>query len=221
MNDLFSGSFSRFRGEQVSPDNHHHVIQMTETSPSKDGVNLDGFFSEVETIKDELKEIEKLNKSLRGSHEQSKTLHTAESVKELRSRMDADVALSLKKAKGIKVRLEALDRSNEENRVLPGCGPGSSSDRTRTSVVSGLRKKLKDSMDGFNNLRQKISSEYRETVQRRYFTVTGENPDDNTLDLLISTGHYHFLNILSLAAIIKACSLVPSVACFTFVTLSS
>ncbi|KAI9090777.1 hypothetical protein K1719_028630 [Acacia pycnantha] len=188
MNDLFSGSFSRFRGEQVSPDNQHYVIQMTETSPSRDGVNLDKFFSEVESVKEELKELERLNQSLRVSHEQSKTLHTAESVKELRSRMDADVALALKKAKLVKVRLEALDRSNEANRILPGCGPGSSSDRTRTSVVSGLRKKLKGSMDSFNNLRQMISSEYRETVQRRYFTVTGENPDDKTIDLLISTG---------------------------------
>jgi syntaxin 1B/2/3 len=43
-------------------------------------------------------------------------------------------------------------------------------------------------METFNRLRELISSEYRETVQRRYFTVTGENPDDKTLDLLISTG---------------------------------
>ncbi|XLR12394.1 hypothetical protein S83_040332 [Arachis hypogaea] len=102
--------------------------------------------------------------------------------------MDADVAIALKKAKLVKVRLEALDRSNAASRSLPGAGPGSSSDRTRTSVVSGLRKKLKDSMDSFNNLRQQISSEYRETVQRRYYTVTGENPDEKTVDLLISTG---------------------------------
>jgi syntaxin 1B/2/3 len=55
-------------------------------------------------------------------------------------------------------------------------------------VVSGLRKKLKDLMESFNGLRQKITTEYRETVERRYFTVTGENPDEKTLDLLISTG---------------------------------
>ncbi|KAI3680287.1 hypothetical protein L2E82_50513 [Cichorium intybus] len=29
---------------------------------------------------------------------------------------------------------------------------------------------------------------YRETVQRRYYTVTGENPDESTVDNLISTG---------------------------------
>ncbi|KAA3455239.1 syntaxin-121-like protein [Gossypium australe] len=186
MNKLFSGSFTRFRSEEGFPD--HHAVQMTESSPSSRGVNLDKFFDDVESIKDELKELERLNDDLSSSHEQSKTLHNAKAVRDLRAKMDGDVAMALKKAKLIKVRLEALDRSNAANRSLPGCGPGSSSDRTRTSVVNGLRKKLKDSMESFNELRERISSEYRETVQRRYFTVTGENPDDKTLDLLISTG---------------------------------
>ncbi|KAK7355021.1 hypothetical protein VNO80_14266 [Phaseolus coccineus] len=190
MNDLISGSFSRFRSERASPD-RHHVIEMSSVVGDGAGgvkVNLDKFFEDVESVKEELKELEGLAQSLRRSHEQSKTLHNANAVRDLRSRMDGDVSVALKKAKLIKLKLEALDRSNAANRNLPGCGPGSSSDRTRTSVVNGLKKKLKDSMESFNEIRQLVSSEYRETVQRRYFTVTGENPDDNTLDLLISTG---------------------------------
>ncbi|CAN1133892.1 SYP121 [Linum perenne] len=194
MNDLFSGSFSRYRSDAdtspaapSSPD-HQHVIQMSESQTASAGVNLNKFFDDVESIKDDLKDLEKLNSSLHSSHEHSKTVHQAKSVKDLRAKMDADVSTALKKAKLIKVRLESLDRSNAANRSLPGCGPGSSSDRTRTSVVNGLRKKLKDSMESFTALREKISSEYRETVERRFFTVTGENPDEKTLDRLISTG---------------------------------
>ncbi|KAL7092302.1 hypothetical protein ACP275_12G157500 [Erythranthe tilingii] len=178
MNDLFSaGSFSRYR------DQDSHSIEMT-----TGGVNLDRFFEDVESIKEELTNLETLHTKLNAAHEQSKTLHNAAAVKNLRSKMDADVAASLKKAKLVKVKLEALDRSNAANRSVPGCGPGSSSDRTRTSVVNGLRKKLHDAMNRFNDLRQKMGLEYRETVQRRYFTVTGENPDEKLLDSLIETG---------------------------------
>lgn len=188
MNDLFAGSFSRFRSDEASPD-RHHVIEMTGGGTGGGRVNLDKFFEDVEGVKEELRELEALAQKLERSHEKSKTVHDAKGVRELRSSMDDDVSVSLKKAKLVKLKLEALERSNAANRNLPGCGPGSSSDRTRTSVVNGLKKKLKDSMDTFNRIRQLISSEYRDTVQRRYFTVTGENPDEKTLDLLISTGN--------------------------------
>ncbi|KAK9984240.1 hypothetical protein SO802_033765 [Lithocarpus litseifolius] len=95
---------------------------------------------------------------------------------DLQSCMDADVSLALKKAKLIK------------KSSLRRYGPSSSLDRTRTSVVNRLRKKSKDSMESFNNLRRQISSEYRETIQRRYFIITSENPNDKTVNLLISTG---------------------------------
>ncbi|KAG9155215.1 hypothetical protein Leryth_027089 [Lithospermum erythrorhizon] len=178
MNDLFSSSFSR-------PSAESHTIEMSSTTG---GANLDKFFDDVESIKEELRDLETLYGQLQSAHEQGKTLHNSKSVKDLRAKMDKNVASSLKKAKYIKVRLEALDRSNAANRSLPGCGPGSSSDRTRSSVVNGLRKKLQESMNQFNELRQKMASEYRETVERRYFTVTGENPDENLLDNLIETG---------------------------------
>ncbi|KAK4478786.1 hypothetical protein RD792_014285 [Penstemon davidsonii] len=190
MNDLFSESFSRFRESPTRPTNSHS-IEMTK-STSTGGLNLDRFFEDVESIKDELREMESIYTQLQSAHEQSKTLHNAKAVKDLRSKMDSDVSASLKKAKVVKVRLQALDGANAANRSLPGCGPGSSSDRTRTSVVNGLRKKLHDTMNRFNDLRQKMGSEYRETVQRRYYesyyTVTGENPDEKVLDNLIETG---------------------------------
>ncbi|KAL5999221.1 hypothetical protein ACLOJK_040671 [Asimina triloba] len=176
MNDLFSSTFSRSGSGGGD-------VQLSTT-----GINLDKFFDDVEGIKEELQEIQKLHRRLQDSNESSKTLHNANAVKDLRSRMDADIAQALRRAKLIKVKLEALDRANAANRSLPGCGPGSSTDRTRTSVVSGLRKKLLDTMEKFSQLRQQVAAEYKETIERRYYTVTGEKPDDQTVDLLISTG---------------------------------
>ncbi|KAL7612168.1 syntaxin-121 [Lactuca sativa] len=178
MNDLLSGSFSGSRVSDIEMGN----------AATTDGTNLEKFFGDVAEIKEELKGLENLHNQLQESNEQSKSLYNATSIKNLRTKMDNDVALSLKKAKLIKTRLEALDRSSEANRNLHGCGPGSSTDRTRISVVNGLRKQLQSFMKSFTDLRLKMASEHRETVQRRYYTVTGEKPDEGTVDNLISTG---------------------------------
>ncbi|KAI3959601.1 hypothetical protein MKW92_031864 [Papaver armeniacum] len=178
MNDL-AGSFARFRSDDVEQGGGGGGgnIQMGGGGTVVGvHVNLDKFFEDVESVKDELKQVERIHQKLSDANEKSKTSHNAKSIKEIRS------------PKLIKVRLEALDRANASNRSFPGCGPGSSSDCTRTSVVKGLRKKLIDSMNNFNSLREKISSEYKDTVKRIYYTVTGENPADSIVENLISTG---------------------------------
>nr|XP_025625927.1 syntaxin-121-like [Arachis hypogaea] len=181
MNDLLASK--SFVSRNGSPDDH-----AIEINPGAAGATLDQFFADVEATKDEMKNLENIFQSLKSLNEESKTLYDATAVKDLRSRMDADVALALKKAKFIKLKLETLESSNASSRRVPTCGPGSSSDRTRMSVVHGLKMKLKNSMDAFNGLRNQISAEYRDTVQRRYFTITGEKPDEKTVEILISTG---------------------------------
>ena len=53
--------------------------------------------------------LEGMYKRLQSANEESKTAHDARAVKALRSRMDADVEQVLKRAKGVKAKLEALD----------------------------------------------------------------------------------------------------------------
>ncbi|KAL9247047.1 hypothetical protein vseg_020518 [Gypsophila vaccaria] len=150
--------------------------------------DLDKFYEDVEVIEKDLQEIDVIQGRLRAAHEESKTAHKVGVVKALRSKMHGDVSQALRKAKVIKERIEALNKSNAESLIMPGCGPGSATERARTNVVAGLGNKLKVKMDEFQRLREKINEEYKEIVQRRYFTVTGENPDEQTVDLLISTG---------------------------------
>uniref|UniRef100_A0A6N2KZA3 t-SNARE coiled-coil homology domain-containing protein n=2 Tax=Salix viminalis TaxID=40686 RepID=A0A6N2KZA3_SALVM len=181
MNDLFSSSFKKYTDLKQQ-------AQMDDMEAGKESMNLDRFFEDVENVKEDMKTVEKLYRSLQEANEECKTVHNAKTMKNLRSRMDTDVEQVLKRVKIIKGKLEALDRSNAAHRNIPGCGPGSSADRTRTSVVSGLGKKLKDLMDNFQDLRARMAAEYKETVERRYFTITGERASEETIENLISSG---------------------------------
>ncbi|CAL1397846.1 unnamed protein product [Linum trigynum] len=181
MNDLLSNSFKKYTDLREQ-------TRMDDLEAGKENSNLDKFFEDVENVKEDMKTVEKLHKSLQEANEECKTVHNAKTVKALRAKMDADVGQVLKRVKLIKGKLEALDRSNVAARSVPGCGPGSSADRTRTSVVGGLGKKLKDLMDNFQNLRAEMSAEYKETVERRYFTITGEKASEELIDDLIASG---------------------------------
>ncbi|KAK3188099.1 hypothetical protein Dsin_027660 [Dipteronia sinensis] len=181
MNDLFSSSFKKYTDLKQQ-------AYLDDMEAGRESVNLDKFFEDVDSVKEEMKGVEKLYKKLQEANEESKIVHNAKTMKELRSRMDMDVEQVLRKVKVVKAKLEALDRSNVASRNVPGCGPGSSADRTRTSVVGGLGKKLKDMMDDFQNFRNKMTAEYKETVERRYFTITGQKADEDTIENLISSG---------------------------------
>ncbi|GKD56880.1 syntaxin-124-like protein [Tanacetum coccineum] len=179
MNDLFSQSFKQYQDNDLEAGNG---------GGGNDSPELEKFFQDVENVKEDMAGIEKIYKRLQEANEESKTVHNANAVKKLRSKMDSDVEQVLKRVRVIKGKIEALDKANIANRKLPGCGPGSSADRTRTSVVSGLGKKLKSMMDNFQSLRTRMNDEYKETVARRYFTITGEKANDELIENLISNG---------------------------------
>ncbi|KAD3642022.1 hypothetical protein R6Q59_004644 [Mikania micrantha] len=187
MNDLFSNSFKQLYQDlkkQAYADNKEAACGGG--GVGKETINLDNFFNDVENVKDDMIAVEKLYKKLQESNDEISKM--AQNAKHHRSKMDSDFTHLLKIVKVIKGKLEALEKSNDEHRKIPGCGPGSSADRTRTSVVSGLGKKLKIMMDDFQELRAKINDEYKETIRRRYFTITGEKADEDLIEDLISSG---------------------------------
>ncbi|XP_021292523.1 syntaxin-124-like [Herrania umbratica] len=185
MNDLFSSSFKKYSDlkQQAYSDNLEAAGEAW-----KETVNLDKFFEDVDNVKDDMGVVKQLYKRLQESNEETKTAQNAKAMKDLRAQMDSDVEQVLKRVKVIKGKLEALERSNAAHQKLPGCGPGSSAYRTRTSVVSGLGNTLKDMMDDFQGLRAKMTAEYKETVERRYFTVTGQKADEEMIENLIASG---------------------------------
>ena len=130
-------------------------------------VDMTQFFDEVGVIKSEMDRIKQLLEKVKAANDESRTVHKAQAMKALRARMDADIAQVTRLAKSMKMKLEVLDKANAANRRVRGCEEGSPTDRTRTSITSTLRKRLKDLMGEFQVLRQRMMEEYKETVERR------------------------------------------------------
>lgn len=147
MNDLFSRSFKNYANLKEDARKDLEAGYDVEMVGIHTEENLGQFFEEVEDVKNDMEVVEGLSRKLKDSHEESKTIHNAKTIKDLRDRMDKDVETVLKKAKLIKGKLEALDKANNASRRLPGCGQGSPTDRTRTAIVNGLRKKT-EGFDG-------------------------------------------------------------------------
>ncbi|XP_009603955.1 syntaxin-related protein KNOLLE [Nicotiana tomentosiformis] len=189
MNDLMTKSFTSYvdlkkaamKDVEAGPDLEMGMTQMDQ--------NLTAFLEEAEKVKLEMNSIKDILRRLQDTNEESKSLHKPEARKSMRNRINSDILAVLKKARAIRSQLEEMDRSNAINRRLSGCKEGTPVDRTRSAVTNGLRKKLKELMMDFQGLRQRMMTEYKETVGRRYFTVTGEHPDEEVIEKIISSGN--------------------------------
>ncbi|XP_010495111.1 PREDICTED: syntaxin-132, partial [Camelina sativa] len=150
---------------------------------------LEDFFKKVQDIDKQYDKLDKLLKKLQAAHEESKAVTKAPAMKAIKKKMEKDVDEVGSIARFIKGKLEESDRENLANRQKPGCGKGSGVDRSRTATTLSLKKKLKDKMAEFQVLRANIQQEYRDVVDRRIYTVTGERADEDTIDEMIETGN--------------------------------
>ncbi|KAB8825662.1 hypothetical protein FH972_026743 [Carpinus fangiana] len=196
MNDLMTKSFTNYvdlkKAAVKDADLEAGDLEMASSTTYMDS-DLGLFLEEAEKVKKEMALLLDILGKLQQANEESKSLHKPEALKSLRSSINTDILTVLKKARTIRSQLEEMDRANVANKRLSGYKEGTPIYRTRIAVTNGLRKKLKELMMDFQGLRQRMMSEYKDTVGRRYFTVTGEYPDEEVIDKIISNGGEEFL----------------------------
>lgn len=189
MNDLMTKSFLSYveLKKQALKDIETELdIESGQLNPT-DEPNLSQFFQEVTAIKVEMEEITNLLFDLQTLNEETKSAHSTKVLRGLRDRMESNIVAVLRKAKIVKARLESLDNSNMSNRRISELyKEGSPVDRTRISVTNGLRIKLREIMNEFQFLREKILSDYKDDLKRRYFTAAGEEPNEEVIERMIS-----------------------------------
>ncbi|CAK9142549.1 unnamed protein product [Ilex paraguariensis] len=191
MNDLMTRSFLSYVDlkKQAMKDLEAGAdIEMGQLDPV-DERNLSQFFEEVAATKADMEEITNLLLDLHDLNEETKSTHSAKVLRGLRDRINSDMITVLRKAKIIKTRLELLDQSNIANRIVSvAYKEGSPVDRTRISVTNGLRLKLRDMMNDFQVLREKIVTEHKDGLKRRYYSATGEEPSEEVIEKMVVGG---------------------------------
>ncbi|CAL1360847.1 unnamed protein product [Linum trigynum] len=190
MNDLLTKSFLSYveLKKQASKDLEAELTgggaNSPELAPSGDEPNLVEFFLRADSIKSEMEEITDLLSDLEALNEETKSSHSAKVLRGLRDRIQSDTVAVLRKAKSVKASLESLEASNTANRKT--YREGTPVDRTRVSVTNGLRVKFRETMNEFLFLREKILSDYKKDLRRKYFVATGEEPSDEAMEKITS-----------------------------------
>eukprot|EP00879_Flechtneria_rotunda_P015726 GHRR01016448.1.p1 GENE.GHRR01016448.1~~GHRR01016448.1.p1 ORF type:complete len:314 (+),score=126.88 GHRR01016448.1:294-1235(+) len=158
------------------------------TAQSEKTKEMEQFFAKVEELKQDMAEIKSKQREIQHMHEKGKGIVRQKEVQQNKDEMQAvinQVNVLAHKAKG---KIEAIDKFNAAALQKKGQGVGSASERTRTSITTGLKRKLKDLMQEFSKLRADIQEDNRTTVQRRVYTVTGQHLQEEDIDRMIETG---------------------------------
>ncbi|KAG0463266.1 hypothetical protein HPP92_019335 [Vanilla planifolia] len=192
MNNLMTKSFLDYvelKKQALKDDAGNPFQDIEKASPTGTEEDLFLFFQEVASITSEMDNMSNLLFDLRQLHQETKSTHSPKILRGIADRMTSDMLSVLQKADDLKSRLRVLDSSGEAKRnVSPAFAHGSLVDRTRSSVIGGVRTKLREMMSEFQELRELILLDHREGLRRRYFAETGVLPNDEVLDRMASVG---------------------------------
>jgi len=149
---------------------------------------MDAFFKKVETIKRDMAGIKDKMAEIDGMHDHSKWIVQGREVQQHREAMQGVINDTKVAVKKVKQQLADIDRNNAEARQKEGKGEGTADERTRTNMTMGLNKQLSELVGQFNFLENKMRQENRDAVQKRVYTVTGQELPEEDIDQLIATG---------------------------------
>jgi len=163
-------------------------IEAPDAGQQTGDADIDQFYAQVALIKALMGDIREYQSRLMSNNEKTKSAMRTADVHALREQMQMDANTISKEADQIKTYLKDLDAQNAAALKKKGCGPGSASERTRSAITGALKKKLKELMGEFQSLRARLQKDYRETVERRIYTVTGQHASEEEIERMIDEG---------------------------------
>eukprot|EP01018_Ginkgo_biloba_P039351 Gb_03337 [translate_table: standard] len=139
--------------------------------------DLAPFMGEVREVRKEMEEMNKALAALKEANQEMNSVGEVQAVKAAGERMEKEAEQAVRSAEVIKAKVAQLDRG--------GCTINTDAARTRIATTNGLRNSLKNTMREFQAVRQKIGVQCRESIERRYESVSGQSGEQMSVEQMM------------------------------------
>ncbi|KAL1560173.1 syntaxin-125-like protein [Salvia divinorum] len=146
----------------------------------QDSYCLEMFSVEVENVKQDVMNLERLYNSLQESNEDIKKAEDSGMMRDIRGRLNTDLDDLFKLAKQINKKYEGLVRANAAQR-------GSADDQVRASMISDVIQALQFIMCRFQSLRTQMETDQRQIIEAKFYAITREKATAEAIDNLIAS----------------------------------
>ncbi len=157
---------------------------LTSSSPT----TMELFLNDATLVKGLLSDIRKQLINLHQLHERGKSALKSSEMTEIKNEMNNASDTAKRLAREAKMRVQNMDEDLKRLLREKKISVDGSEKQTRETVSNALKTKLKEQMAEFQVLREKLRTEHKEVIERRFFALTGEQIEDEKLDSMIENG---------------------------------
>ncbi len=157
---------------------------LTSSSPT----TMELFLKDATLVKGLLSDIRKQLINLHQLHERGKSALKSSEMTEIKNEMNNASDTAKRLAREAKMRVQNMDEDLKRLLREKKISVDGSEKQTRETVSNALKTKLKEQMAEFQVLREKLRTEHKEVIERRFFALTGEQIEEEKLDSMIENG---------------------------------
>ncbi|KAJ3077109.1 Exocyst complex component 7 [Podochytrium sp. JEL0797] len=151
-----------------APSKKEKEVQLPPGENGEDSEEMKAFFSEIETVREDIGTVKETISQIQGAHENALNViseaQSAETTKELERLMDRANGLS----SSIRNRLKAMEAANKK---FAKQGGRTGDARIRVTQHGAIAKKFLDVMMEYKDIQKKYQDKYKQRMQRQYLIV--------------------------------------------------
>jgi syntaxin 1B/2/3 len=160
----------------------------SETSTTSSPTTMELFLKDATLIKGLLADIRKQLVNLHQLHERGKSALKSSEMAQIKDEMNRCSEKAKTLAREAKLRVQNMDEDLKRLLREKKISADGSEKQTRETVSNALKTKLKEQMAEFQVLREKLRTEHKEVIERRFFALTGEQIEEEKLESMIENG---------------------------------